>query len=79
MGNYTEPRPSAQSTRHASGNGFYAPNDSPAAYETLNGPRQCEACGGPLDSRRRQCRYCSPTCRARAHDKRTGRTSHTKA
>lgn len=38
--------------------------------------RVCETCGASLDGRRRQTRYCSPTCCARAHDERTGRTSH---
>ena len=38
----------------------------------------CAHCGAPLAGRRRQARYCSPTCRAADFDRRTGRRLHTR-
>lgn len=65
MNEYTTTAP--RRPRRARGNGFYA----------LNCPdRYCETCGASLAGRRRQARFCCPTCRARAFDKRTGRQDH---
>ena len=61
----------ARSARRAPGNGL-----EPKTGHIRPAPRRCEACGASLEGRRRQTRYCSPTCRARAYDARTGRTSH---
>lgn len=49
--------------RRASGN----------AWDAL---KRCALCGNTFTPRRRWAMYCCPTCRARAHDLRTGRTSH---
>ena len=73
MGNY--------STDHAptSTPGHQRPGNASAATGeggTLDFTRACEVCGAIFTPRRPWARFCGPTCRARAHDAKTGRTSH---
>jgi hypothetical protein len=76
MGQYTTDRDrSARTACRAPGNGFEAGNYAPRGVERPPA-RACAVCGASLEARRRQTRYCSPSCRARAFDRRTGRISH---
>ena len=62
--------------RQAPGNAY---KPLPRPHECLT-TRLCECCQHPLKpTARRDARYCSETCRARAHDERTGRRGHGKA
>ncbi len=73
MGNYsTNPRPGAEHRQKRPGNA----TAQPARRGTLDFTLACEVCGATFRPRRPWARFCSPTCRARAHDAKTGRTSH---
>ena len=61
----------AQYTTKASGNGF-----EQRIGDLRAAPRVCAYCGAPLVGRRRQTRYCNPTCRAADYDRRHNRTTH---
>ena len=53
----------------------YKPLPTPCEYQTT---RVCECCGQPLKATaRRDARYCSETCRGRAHDARHPHRAHT--
>ena len=71
----TRPRPTARSTRQRPGEGFSTDNYAPRMVERPS-TRVCEVCGASLEGRRRQTRFCCPTCCARASDARHNRTSH---
>ena len=58
--------------RRAPGNGF-----EPRKGVLCAAPRLCATCGAPLVGRRRQTRYCNPTCRGRAFDAKHHRKAHT--
>lgn len=53
------------------GNGF-----EPRSSVLCAAPRVCATCGAPLVGRRRQTRFCCPTCRAADYDRRHNRTTH---
>ena len=72
----TEPRPAARSPRQPRGESFSPPFAPSTARSTSDTPRVCEVCGASLEGRRRQTRFCCPTCCARASDARHNRTSH---
>lgn len=72
----TDRETDARSTRRARGEGFSPHNAAHSSRSTSDTPRRCAVCGASLDGRRRQTRYCTPTCCARASDARTGRTTH---
>ena len=63
---------STRSTRRARGNA----TAQPARRGTLDFTRACEVCGAIFMPRRPWARFCCPTCRAHAHDAKTGRMSH---
>ena len=70
MGNY--------STDHAptSTPGHQRPGNASAATGeggTLDSTLPCAFCGRPFTSRKPWARFCCPTCRAHAHDAKTGR------
>lgn len=76
MTQYTTDRENAPTTvRRARGNGFEPGKYAPRLVERPP-TRVCATCGASLEGRRPQTRYCSPTCRARAHDAKTGRRGH---
>jgi rubrerythrin len=68
----TTPRPGPQARRRAPGNAIATTGGG----GTLDFTLACEVCGAPFRPRKPWGRFCCPTCRARAHDAKTGRTSH---